>query len=191
MNARPGHADRCPAARRRRPRESGLDHCAARPQVKKLVHGRDLQLTLFDTQDLAEITSSGFPGERLVACMSPFLEAERTRKRESLLATTEADLGKIAAACARARAPLRGKVAARAGHSVQDLLSVDAPCVPGHDQLTNHKIETGLSRSWPIAGPQAPRPRPARPVRHVSVDSHRQRDATDRLGPAHAAPTAL
>ena len=86
------------------------------PQVKKLVRGGDLQLTLFDTQDLAEITSPDFPGERLVACKNPFLEAERARKRESLLAATEADLGKIAAACARARAPLRGtdKIAVRA-----------------------------------------------------------------------------
>jgi hypothetical protein len=41
--------------------------------------------------------------------MNPFLEAERARKRESLLAAAEADLGKVAAACTRARAPLRGK----------------------------------------------------------------------------------
>ena len=90
---------------------AGLDWITAlrAPQVKKLVRGGDLQLTLFDTQDLAEITSPDFPGERLVACMNPFLEAERARKRESLLAATEADLGKIAAACARARRPLRGK----------------------------------------------------------------------------------
>ena len=79
------------------------------PQVKKLVRGGDLQLTLFDVQDLAEITSPDFPGERLVACKNPFLEAERARKRESLLQATESDLAKIAAACARARAPLRGK----------------------------------------------------------------------------------
>ena len=79
------------------------------PQVKKLVRDGDLQLTLFDVQDLAEITSPDFPGERLVACKNPFLEAERARKRESLLAATEADLAKIAAACARARRPLRGK----------------------------------------------------------------------------------
>src|ERR1700728_2836193 len=79
------------------------------PQVKKLVRDGALQLTLFDVQDLAEITSPDFPGERLVACMNPFLEAERARKRESLLAGTEAGLEKIAAACARARRPLRGK----------------------------------------------------------------------------------
>jgi len=79
------------------------------PQVKALVRGGDLQLSLFDVQDLAEITSPDFPGERLVACKNPFLEAERARKRESLLAAAEAELAKIAAACARSRAPLRGK----------------------------------------------------------------------------------
>jgi hypothetical protein len=78
------------------------------PQVKALVRGGDLQLTLSDQTDLAEITSPDFPSERLVACKNPFLEAERARKRESLLAATEAGLGKIAAACARPRRPLRG-----------------------------------------------------------------------------------
>jgi hypothetical protein len=63
---------------------------------------------VFDQTDLAEITSPDFSGERLVACKNPFLGAERSRKRESLLAA-EADLAKIAAACARARRPLRGQ----------------------------------------------------------------------------------
>jgi hypothetical protein len=92
-------------------RPAGLDWITAlrAPQVKALVRDGDLQLSLFDVQDLAEITSPEFPGERLVACMNPFLEAERARKRESLLAATEADLAKIAAACARARRPLRGR----------------------------------------------------------------------------------
>src|SRR5216684_514548 len=87
------------------------------PQVKKLVRDGALQLTLFDQVDLAEISHPDYPGERLVACKNPFLEAERARKRESLLAATEADLEKIAAACARARRPLRGKdkIALRTG----------------------------------------------------------------------------
>jgi hypothetical protein len=99
-------------------RPAGLDWITAlrAPQVKALVRDGDLQLTLFDVADLAEITSPDFPGERLVACKNPFLEAERARKREALLKATEADLEKIAAACARARAPLRGrdKIAVRA-----------------------------------------------------------------------------
>jgi hypothetical protein len=86
------------------------------PQVSKLVRDGALQLSLFDVQDLAEITHPDFPGERLVACKNPFLEAERARKREALLAATEADLAKIAAATRRARQPLRGrdKIALRA-----------------------------------------------------------------------------
>jgi hypothetical protein len=89
---------------------AGLDWITAlrAPQFKNLVRGGDLQLTLSDTRDLAEITSPDFPGERLVACMNPFLAAARAGKRESLLTATEADLAKIAAAGTRARAPLCG-----------------------------------------------------------------------------------
>src|SRR5512140_1733610 len=85
------------------------------PQVKNLVRDGALQLSLFDQTDLAEITHPDYPGERLVACKNPFLEAERARKRESLLHATEADLAKIAAAVARERRPLRGtdKIALR------------------------------------------------------------------------------
>ena len=91
-------------------RPAGLDWITAlrAPQVKALVRDGALQLELFDEADLAQITSPDFPGERLVACKNPFLEADRARKRESLLAATEADLAKIAAAVQRDRRPLRG-----------------------------------------------------------------------------------
>ena len=97
---------------------AGLDWITAlrAPQVKALVRDGALQLSLFDQMDLAEISHPDFPGERLVACKNPLLEAERARKRESLLAATETDLEKIAAAVQRARRPLRGtdKIALRA-----------------------------------------------------------------------------
>jgi hypothetical protein len=99
-------------------RPAGLDWITAlrAPQVKALVRDGALQLELFDETDLAEITSPDYPGERLVACKNPFLEAERARKRESLLAATEADLEKITAAVTRDRRALRGqeKIAVRA-----------------------------------------------------------------------------
>jgi len=60
------------------------------PAIRKLMaDGGPLQMTLFDEQDLAEITSEDFPGERLVACRNPVLAADRARKREDLLAATE------------------------------------------------------------------------------------------------------
>jgi hypothetical protein len=60
------------------------------PAIKKLMaEDGPLQLSLFDQQDLAEITSPDFPGERLIACRNPVLAADRARKREDLLAATE------------------------------------------------------------------------------------------------------
>ena len=60
------------------------------PAIRTLMAGEGpLQLSLFDQQDLAEITSPEFPGERLVACRNPVLAADRARKREDLLAATE------------------------------------------------------------------------------------------------------
>ena len=60
------------------------------PAIKKLMaDGGPLQLSLFDEQDLAEITSPDFPGERLIACRNPVLAADRARVREDLLAATE------------------------------------------------------------------------------------------------------
>jgi len=64
--------------------------------IRKLVDSQCLQLSLFDEQNLAEIRSPEYPGERLVACYNPLLADERRRKREVLLEATEADLEKIA-----------------------------------------------------------------------------------------------
>jgi len=68
------------------------------PAIKKLMaDDGPLQLSLFDEQDLAEITSPDFPGERLVACRNPVLAAERARKREELLQATEKLLAPVIA----------------------------------------------------------------------------------------------
>jgi len=87
------------------------------PQIKALVEHGALQLSLFDTQDLVEIDSPDFPGERLVCCHNPVLAAERARKRGELLAATEKELAPIAAAARRQKRPLRGKdtIALRVG----------------------------------------------------------------------------
>lgn len=81
------------------------------PQIKALVQAEALQLSLFDEQNLIEITHPDYPGERLVCCRNPALAAQRTRKRDELLAATEKELEKIAAATGRARRPLRGREA--------------------------------------------------------------------------------
>src|ERR1700683_5561947 len=89
---------------------AGLDWITAlrAPAIKALLASGTLQLSLFDQRDMASITAPEFPGERLVVCRNPDLAAERTRKREDLLAATERDLARIQTAVARKRDPLRG-----------------------------------------------------------------------------------
>lgn len=65
-----------------------------------------LQMSLFDTQNFAEITHRDFPGERLVCCRNPALADARARKRETLLRATEQNLDKIVASATAGR--LRG-----------------------------------------------------------------------------------
>ncbi|MCH9001590.1 MAG: IS1634 family transposase, partial [Planctomycetes bacterium] len=69
--------------------------------IRKLVEDKELQLSLFDKQNLAEISSDEFPGERLIACFNPLLADERARKRQALLAATEEKLQRIAKQVAR------------------------------------------------------------------------------------------
>jgi len=90
---------------------AGLDWITAlrAPAIRALVEAGALQMSLFDQRDMAAITSPDYPGQRLIVCRNPDLARERTRKREDLLAATEADLAVIAAAVRRARNPLRGE----------------------------------------------------------------------------------
>jgi hypothetical protein len=88
-------------------------------QIRKLISVGDLQLSLFDQANLAEISSEELPGERLVVCRNPHLAAERARKREELLASTERELAKVKQMVDGPRGTLRhataGKIGERAG----------------------------------------------------------------------------
>jgi len=63
--------------------------------IRNLVRDDHLQMSLFDKQDLAEITSPEYPRERLIACFNPLLADERRRKRLELLEATEKKLVEI------------------------------------------------------------------------------------------------
>ena len=60
---------------------------------------------------VAEIRSPEFPGERLLVCLNPRLQQERARKREDLLQATERILQEIAGKVRRGRKPWRGQAA--------------------------------------------------------------------------------
>ena len=86
------------------------------PAIRKLMaDDGPLQLSLFDQQDLAEITSDDFPGERLIACRNPVLAADRARTREDLLAATEKLLAPLIARVQAGRLQGAGEIGVEVG----------------------------------------------------------------------------
>jgi Transposase DDE domain len=86
------------------------------PAIKALAAaGGPLQPTLFDQQDLAEISHPDYPGERLVACRNPYLAAERARKRSQLLDATENLLAPVIAAVNAGRLAGADRIGLRVG----------------------------------------------------------------------------
>jgi len=86
------------------------------PAIAKLAaDDGPLQMSLFDTHNFAEITHPDYPGEGLVCCHNPVLEADRARTREELLADTEASLAKIKASAEAGRLKDPDKIGIRVG----------------------------------------------------------------------------
>ncbi len=78
------------------------------PAIEQLVEAGSIQLSLFDKQNLAEVTDPRYPGERLVVCHNPLLAERRARKREDMLKATEAELDKVSAMVERGAGGRRG-----------------------------------------------------------------------------------
>jgi Transposase DDE domain len=90
--------------------------CLRAPAIRKLADdGGPLQMSLFDTQDMAEISHPDYPGERLIACHNPALADERAAHRERLLSATEAELIKIASMVEAGRLADPATIGVRAG----------------------------------------------------------------------------
>jgi len=105
-------------------RSHGFDWITAltAPQVKRLAREGELQLSLFDERDLAEIESADFPGERLVVCRNPHVAAERRQRREDLLRATERLLAAVKRSVDSERGRLHhapaGEIGERVGRDV-------------------------------------------------------------------------
>ena len=67
------------------------------PAIQQLVAAGSIQLSFFDTHNLAEVSHPDYPNERLVVCHNPLLAERRAHKREALLVATERDLAHVAA----------------------------------------------------------------------------------------------
>jgi transposase len=111
--------------------QTQIDHLKAHPglgwisalrsqDIQALLTDGCLERSLFDEVNLAEITSSDFPEERLIACYNPLLAERRRNKRTALLERTEKELTRLAAAVGRrTKKPLtQTEIALKAGRVV-------------------------------------------------------------------------
>jgi Transposase DDE domain len=117
-------------------RSHGFDWITAltAPQVKRLAREGELQLSLFDERDLAEIQSADFPGERLVVCRNPHVAVERRQTREELLEATERLLAQVKRSVDSERGRLHQAAAGQIGERVGRV--VNRYKVRKHFQLT-------------------------------------------------------
>lgn len=98
----------------------GIDWITAlrAPAIRKLAGRGAIQPSLFDQANLAEVVHADYPDERLVVCRNPALAINRARKRDELLAATDAALDKVVAAVAAGRLRDAGKIGLRVGKVV-------------------------------------------------------------------------
>jgi hypothetical protein len=99
-------------------RSPGLDWITAlrAPAIAALASDDGpLQMSLFDTQNFAEIAHPDYPAERLICCRNPALAEQRARKRRELIAATDSELDKIAARVAGGKLTGQNDIGVAAG----------------------------------------------------------------------------
>lgn len=101
-------------------REGGVDWVTAlkSQSLRKLVVDGVIQPSLFDEENLAEVTHADFPGERLIACRNPVLGRQRAHKRQELLAATVKELERIQKSVTSGRLKGRDKIGLRVGENL-------------------------------------------------------------------------
>ena len=125
------------------------------PQIQTLASSGALQMSLFDQQDLAEITHPDFPNERLIACRNPLLADERARKRQELLAATEKGLREVQAATQRPKRAFRGKerITLRAGKILGRFkMAKHFRCQFHDDRFTFERLPSSIDRESALDG---------------------------------------
>ncbi len=102
---------------------AGLDWITGmqKKEIRVVVEQDELQLSLFDQQNLMEVHSDLYPDERLVLCRNPLQAAKSHRTREELLVRVEARLDKIVESVhgESRRLKDKGKIGVRVGRVFQ------------------------------------------------------------------------
>ena len=132
-----------------------------RKQIRKVVEQKQVQMGLFNEQDLMEICSNLYPEDRLVLCGNPLQAEKSKRRREELLVKTEEALDKIVEVTKREqhRLKCKGKIGVRAGRvigntKVKKLFTLEIE----EEHLSYERNEAAIAKSEQLDGLYAIRP---------------------------------
>lgn len=116
-----------------------------------------LQMSLFDTQNFAEITHPDYPGERLMCCRNPALADQRARKRRELIAATDTELDKIAARVAGGKLTGQDNIGVAVGKVINKckvgkhfILDITDTSLSYRHDLEKMRVETDLDGIYVI-----------------------------------------
>src|SRR5437764_114253 len=140
--------------------------------------------------DLAEISSPDYPGERLIACHNPVLEAERAAHRQRLLAATEAELTKIEGMVSAGRLADPAKIGIRAGKVINKrkvakhfILDIGHGSFAWRRDQGNIDAEAAFDGIYVLRTPvPAAQPSPSRPSPPATTRSRRSPPPPQRNG---------
>jgi len=121
--------------------------------IRALVEGGQLQLGLFDEQNLFELAHPDFPGERLIACRNPELARLRSHKRQSLLEATERELAQVKRMVERGRLSGRDQIGLRVGKVVNQYKVAKHFALEIQDQRFEfHRLEEKIAQEAALDG---------------------------------------
>ncbi|MDT3683013.1 MAG: IS1634 family transposase [Truepera sp.] len=101
-------------------RAAGVDWVTAlkSQSLRKLVVDGVIQPSLFEEENLAEVTHADYPGERLIACRNPVLGRQRAHKRQELLTATIEALTKVQQSVRAGRLKGKARIGLRVGEKL-------------------------------------------------------------------------
>ena len=101
-------------------RAAGVDWVTAlkSQSLRKLVVDGVIQPSLFEEENLAEVTHADYPGERLIACRNPVLGRQRAHKRRELLTATIEALTKVQQSVRAGRLKGKARIGLRVGEKL-------------------------------------------------------------------------
>ena len=135
--------------------KGGIDWISAlrNQDIQALATTGAVSRSMFDEQDLVEIASPDYPGERLILCRNPLLAEDRARKRRELLGATEVWLAQLAKRVAAGRLKQAAKIGQALGRALNRFkVGKHFACTVDTGRFSYQRREDSIAREAALDG---------------------------------------